>query len=348
MTLTQTAIVVKQIIVISIIFSVLGLVSLVGYNLWHAYYLAHLPPVEEKPDMKFGILPPPDFPKGKVTPTNFSYSLDTTTGGLPKVGSDIGFEKIIKVYFVTQTVTTLLSSDRSQALAEKFNISNPPEYLSETKYRFANQNKALLVNLDNGNFSYINEATTSATSLDNDNKLVLDFYQFLSSLGVMKNDLRNGRSKIIWLKKDGVFFNPVATHSEADAAQISIWPATIDKKQIFTPEFNKSLINATVVSSASGLDNYLSLNFTNYLIDTTTFATYLLKTAEVAFDDLKQGKGVIAIEPGSPQVSITSVELGYYLSENYTPYLQPIYIFEGPNFAAYISAIGEQFQSQGH
>lgn len=346
MTLTQTAIVVKQAIIVSAVTLVLGITSFVGYKIWYAYYLAHLPPVEEKPDTKFGLLPPLDFPKSSVSTSNFTYSLDTTTGGLPKIGIDAGFEKIIKVYFVTQTFATLLSPDRSNALAQKFNITSSADILSETKYQFKDNDKNLLVNLDNGNFSYTKQASISAkTSLDDDNKLVSDFEQNLFSLGVLKDNLKNGRTKIVLLKAEGDKLAPTQLRSEAMAAQISLWPATIDKKSIFTANFNKSLVNATVVGEANQLDNYLSLNFTYYPIDTSTFATYPLKTAEAAFGDLKQGKGVVVIEPSKPQVSITSVYLGYYLAENYSPYLQPIFIFEGPDFVAYVSAITDQFQS---
>lgn len=349
MTLTQTAVLVKRGIVLSVIILVLGLSSLIGYKIWYAYQLANLPPVEEKPDIKFGLLPPSLFPKSAVSTSNFTYSLDTTTGGLPKVGQDTGFEKNIKVYFVTQTFATFLSPERSGALAEKLGIASSPEVLSETKYKFEDQNKTLLVDLDSGNFSYKNEATLSAeVSLEEDNKLVSGFQQTLASLGVLKEDLRSGQAKVIPLKIDGENLIPAETNSEAVAAQVSLWPASINNKPILTADFDKSSVSAVVYKTANSLDNYLSLNFTYYPIDSSTFATYPLKTSEAAFDDLKNGKGVIIIEPDKPQVSITSVYLGYFLSEDYSPYLQPIFVFEGPSFVAYVSAIPGQFQSQGH
>lgn len=308
-----------------------------------------MPPVEEKPDIKFGTLPPLNFPKSSVSSSNYTYSLDTTTGGLPKVGVDSGFDKIIKVYFVSQTFATFLSPDRSNALAEKLGITTTPEILSETKYKFKEQDKTLLVNLDNGNFSYQNEATVSAKQgLNEDSKLVSDFQQTLVNLGVSKNDLKNGRSKVITLKPEGENFVYTPNRSEATVAQISIWPASINSKPIFTADFNKSLIYAIVAGEANNINNYLSLDFTYFPVDDSTFATYPLKTSETAFDDLKNGKGAIILEPDKPQVSITSVYLGYYLATEYSPYLQPIFVFEGPNFVAYVSAIPDQYQSAGH
>lgn len=348
MTLTQTAVLVKRAIVISITVLVLGTASFISYKIWHAYYLAHLPPVEEKPDLKFGLLPVPNFPESTVSTSNFSYSIDTVTGGLPTVGKDTGFEKFVKVYFIPKTVATLLSSERSQTLAEKFSITASPNILSEAQYKFTDGNKNLLVNLDNGNFTYTKEASVSGTIAFDENRLVSNFTQTLSFLGALKDDLQNGRSKVIYLRTAGTDLVSTSNLSEASAVQISLWPAPIDKKPILTSDYNRSLVTTVVTGESNNLDNYLSLNFTYYPIDTSTFATYPLKATNAALEDLKTGKGVVVVEPDKPQVSITSVSLGYYFQENYSPYLQPIYVFEGPNFVAYVSAITKQYQSEGH
>lgn len=344
MTLTQTAILTKQIITITIITLFLGIVSFIGYKIWYAYYLAHLPPVEEKPDTKFGVLPFPDFPKISVSSSNYSYTLDTATGGLPKLGQEGGFEKIIKVFFLPKPYATFLSPDKAQNLAEKFNIKTPPDILSEVNYSFKDKDKNLTIDLDSGNFTYTNQATPSANqSLDDDNKLVLDFENVLGNLGVLKEELKKGRTKVTLLKLEGIKLVPTTLKAESFAAQISLWPEAIDKKSIFTADFNQSLVNCVVIKSASSLENYLSLDFTFWPIDTSTFATYPTKSAEDALSDLKSGKGVVIIEPVKPSVSITSVYLGYYLSDSYSPYLEPIYIFEGPNFVAYVPAVSGEF-----
>lgn len=332
MTLSQTAILTKQIITLSIIIIVFGTISFVGYKIWHAYYLANLPPVEEKPDTKFGLLPAPEFVKSTVSSSNFSYSIDTVTGGLPKVGKDSGFEKLIKVYFTTKTVATLLSPERARNLAEKFGFDNKPRILSDTNYIYEGNDRFLNIDLNTGNFTYEKTATPSGQTIDNDAKLVSDFQKILNKLGVSKPELSSGRSKVISL-------SPFV-------AQISLWPADLDNKPIVTPQFNISIVNAKVMHSADNIENYLSLNFTYYPVDTSTFATYPLKTAEQALEDLKFGKGSVVVVPDKPQVSITSVYLAYFIPENYSPYLLPVFVFEGPQFAAYVSAITEQFQAQ--
>lgn len=345
MTLTQIAVITKQVITLSIIVLILGVASFIGYKIWYAYYLAHLPPVEEKPDAKFGNLPFPDFPKVDVSSSNYSYSIDTATGGLPRIGVDAGFNKLIKVFFIPKTFATLLSAEKSQNLAAKFDINSSPQTLSETNYLYkSGGGKTLNVDLDSGNFVYKNEATASGKeNLDSDNKVVADFEKVLNNLGVFKPDLSKGRTKMILLKRSGNELTTATLQTEAEAAQISLWPSPLETVSIFTPEFNKSLISATVIKSAGDISNYLSLEFTYFPVDTSTFATYPIKTAETALEDLKTGKGVIIIVPDKPNVSITSVYLGYFLPKNYSPYLQPIFVFEGPQFAAYVAAITEQY-----
>lgn len=331
MTLSQTAILTKQIITISIFALVLGTISFIGYKIWYAHYLANLPPVEEKPDTKFGILPAIDFPKGTVSSSNFSYSIDTSTGNLPKVGEEAGFEKLVKVYFVTKPLATLLSAEKSQTLADKFGITTQPQILSETTYRFKDNDKLLTIDLDSGNFTFKKESTISAKEdLDNDQKLVSDFKAILETLGVFKEELKKGPTKVMPL-------------TETNAVQISLWPPAIDNKPMVTSQFDNSLIYARVYKSAADLNNYSLLNFTYFPIEPSTFATYPIKGGEAAFEDLRNGKGVVIIEPTKANVSVTSVYLGYFLSENYHPYLQPVFVFEGPNFVAYVPAISQDF-----
>lgn len=334
MTLSQTAVLTKQAIILAIILLVLGIASFIGYRVWYAYYLAHLPPKVPVADTKFGVLPAPDFPKSDVSSSNYTYSIDTTTGNLPKLGVDAGFDKIIKVYFISKVYATLLSSEKSNNLAEKFGIRTNPQVLSETSYLYKDGAKTLSVDLDTGNFTYTKEATVSAKEIAGDeNKLIDDFKNLLSTFSLLKDELKTGSSKVIFSKEEGT-------------AQISLWPTAIDKKPILTSDFNKSLVNAVIFKNASNLDNYLSLNFTFWPVDPTTFATYPAKSPDEALNDLKNGKGVIIIQPSKAQVSITSNYIAYFMPESYSPYLQPIYVFEGPQFVAYVPVITEQFQSQ--
>lgn len=332
MTLTQTAIIVKQLIFFSIIFLILAISGLIGYRFWYNYNLSQTPPPEEKPNLLFGKLPAPDFPPILVSSSNFTYSIDTVTGNLPKLGQDPGFDKIIKVFFIPKPYATLLAPDRSKSLAENLNLFSEPQILSETEYRYESEGKTLNINLDSGNFTYINNNVQKETqSLDSDEKLIADFKRILQRVGVFKEKL-GAKSKVSILQNQ---------NNATSSAQISLWQDPLDKREIYTPKFNQALITAEVQGLAQDLQNYLSISYTFWTIDETTFATYPAKSPQQAFEDLKNGLGVVIIEPAKSQVSITSLSLGYYLSDQYTPYLLPIYVFEGPHFVSYISAVSE-------
>lgn len=329
MTLTKVAQFTRLLITFSLIFFAIGVTSFIGYKIWHAKYLASLPPVEEKPNPIFGILKQPNLPQTDVSSSNYTYSIDTVDGNLPQFG------KLIKVFIIPPVSASFLSGDKSKDLAQKFNLTTIPQILSETEYKFSDTNASLLINLDSGNFSYTKEASSSATdaiAATND-ELIRSFKDNLTSLGILKNELKNGR---------------VTVNKSADLkeATISIWPEDIDGKPILTPQKDVSFVNARVNSNAIDLANYLSIDFTFWMVDTSSFATYPLKTSSEALNDLKSGKGAVIATPPKPQVSITKVDLGYFENLSYFPYLEPIYIFSGPQFSAYVTAVSNQYLIQ--
>ncbi|OGE15469.1 hypothetical protein A3F00_04980 [Candidatus Daviesbacteria bacterium RIFCSPHIGHO2_12_FULL_37_11] len=340
MTLSQTATFAKRFILGFIIFSVVGITGYIGYKIWYANYLASLPPKEDKPDTRFGILPKLKLPASKTLSENFKYSLDTATGSLPE------FSKIVKVYFMPKASATFLSAEKGKNLAEKFNFDTAPQILTPTRHRFQIDNRILTVDLDTGNFVYQSDATPSGQKLDDDTQLVQNFKNFLSQAGISTKELENEKVKINFLKYDGSNFIPASGRNESQAVQINLWPKDLDKIPIVFSDVNKSLVHAEIIGSGKSLENFRSINFTFWPIDQSTFATYPLKLPNVAFEEMKAGKGNIIITPNSPEVSITLVYLAYFEAEDYTPYLQPIYVFEGPSFTAYVPALKNEYLSQ--
>lgn len=339
MTLSQTAVLVKQTVFITVIFVILSIIALIAYQTAYNYYISRRPPAEERPDNKFGQLPALDFPQSVVSGTKFSYSLDTATGNLPRLGQDPKFPKIVKVYFINKPVSTLLSPDRGVEFAKKFNIVTPPQVLSETSYRFYQDARTLTVELDTQNFKFANtKVTPSDQILPNDKNLADGFRGLLSNLG-LKTDLQDGPAKITLLKEEAGKLVPTNARSEARFANVSLWPKGIEGKLIYSPKYDVSLISALVTGSSNNMENYYSIEYTYWSPDTTILATYAAKSLDQAFEELKSGQAAVILEPGTPNVSITNITPGFYLPEKYTTFLQPIYIFEGPQFIAYVGAV---------
>lgn len=332
MTLTQAATLTKRGVITTLVIIFLGITAALSYNIWHQYYLAHLPLVEEKPEMKFGSLPKLNFPQSNVSSSNFSYSLDTVTGGLPQT------PKLLKIYFLPRSGVSLLAPEKAKILAQSLGFPFGPEIISSSQYNFSDgEGGKISIDLTTGNFHFQklakqNLATGSAVlkgNFSDQPKLVADFKNYLASKTLLPEELQNGRSNVTF---NSQFENP-------QTATISLWPTDLDSLPIITSNPRQGLVGGTLTSAEEEKDKFVRVDYTFWLIDNTTSSTYHLKTAEQAFADLRSGLGFISLEPKKPQVSISSVYLAYFESEEYSPYLQPVFVFEGPDFAGIVPAV---------
>jgi len=330
MTLTQVAIITRRGVLTFVALLILGTVSAIGYRVWYDYYQSTLPPVEEKPDLKFGTLPKIAFPKSVISSSNYSYSIDTETGSFSQM------PKIIKVYFIPRAnVVSLLAPDESQKLAARFGFNSPREVLNPTTYQYKdNKNNLFTIDLISGNFNYQKQNATPSAKIDpvfiDQNQLVDTLKGFLRGNGVLNDDLASGRNKVIYNKN---------TPNNSNSAFITLWPSDLDGLQIVTSSSSAGLINATVTNTNNELNRFPILNYIYWQIDKTTFATYPLQPIENAFAQLQSGQGYVTQVPQNAKVSITKNYLAYFESEEYSPYLQPVYVFEGPNFTGLVPAI---------
>lgn len=339
MTLTEASTLTKKGLLVS---AITIFIALSTWGIWHYYYnyiyLPSIPPVVEKPTLAFGPLPKLKFPDPTVASSNFSYSLDTETGALPEK-----LPELFKVYSVAQLATDLLALDRAKTLAGELQFNKNPEAISATQYRFIDDKNGgeLIVDLDTGNFKFRRSiATPSANTSEriedfiSEDKQSQNFKGFLSSTGLLKDQLKNGRTSV-------TYDNPVKVDSTT--AIISLWQDDVDKIPVITPKFKEGLIKVEAINNRSVEKKYVLMDYIFWPIDLNNFGTYPIKTSAEAFEELKNGDGFIAVEPRTGNVSIIKVYLAYYLSEEYSNYLQPVYVFEGSGFAAIVPAIKSEF-----
>lgn len=286
--------------------------------------------------MKFGTLPALIFPPSNVSSSNFSYSIDTTTGKFDPA------PKLLKVYFIPQLGVSLLAPDRSKKMAESLGFPQGPIALAATEYQFSDTDQGkLTINLPTGNFSFQRSATSSAALksaspsaqlnlMADQPTLINEFKDYLFAKSLLPDELKSGRSRVEY---DG------PSQAQSNTAIISLWPTDIDAISIVAPSINTGLVRGVRIKTDDDNSKFSSVDYTFWPIDKSTFSTYPLKTVDQAFSELQSGKGYIGLEPTSAKVSITSEKLAYYEAKDYSPYLQPVFVFEGPHFAAYIPAI---------
>ncbi len=335
MTLTEAAAATKKGIIVFVITLIVIFTTWAGWHYYYNYiYLPGLPKVVEQPTLVFGLLPQVNFPESVISSGSYTYTLDTETGGLPD-----DTPRLFKVYSIAQLATDLLALDRAKSLAKSLQFNETPLAISATQYKFIDDIKGgeLIVDLDTGNFKFRrNAATGSGENYQNiedfidEQSQIQNFRGFLSSKGLLKDQLKNGKGL-------AVYNNPVKR--ESTLVTVNLWQDPVDEYPIVTPKFNEGLIKAVSDMNRNNDKRYILLDYIFWPIDLENFGTYPIKTAAEAYEELQNGDGFIAIEPRTSSVSIAKVYLAYYLSEDYSNYLLPVYVFEGQGFAGLVPAV---------
>lgn len=335
MTLTEAASFTKKAFVFIFIFFIILIISVFGVRAYLAAEKAKVKPPEEKADLNYGVLPKPNLEKSLGDSSSYNYTLNTEDGKLPTQ-----FPKLIKVYFIPKLGTTLLAGDRAKSLAREFKFEQGPNIISPTKYQFTDGiGGEITIDLDTSNFKYSREASLSAEEtsevIADQPTISLQFRDFLKRHGLLKEQLTEGGTNIEYETGD---------QSTSNTAVVTLWQNNIDELPIITSNFKEGLVRTIINKSINEDSRYDLLDYNYWEIDTTNFATYPLKDIQVAFDEMKKGESSVVIEPTSPNISIVKAYLGYLLSKQYTPYLQPVYVFEGENksFAALVPAITQE------
>ena len=335
MTLTQTAVLTKRILLSIAILAVIGISAWLSLSFYIThYYLPQKRAEDEKPQVKYGILPKPLFPTSGISSSNYSYSIDTETGALPT-----GLPKTLKVYFNPQLGTSLLAANRARELAGNLKFSSGPDLINPTSYKFSDGlTGSLVIDINSGNFSFkkkpnLNPQESKQEVLEDEDALESKFKEFLNRNQLLRPGLNKGKMKVVYEK---------FLRKESTTAAVTIWPEDIEKLPVVTPTSDEGLIKG-ILSKEHGENPYIEFRFIYWQPDIQNFSTYPIKDAQTALADLKGGKAVILQEPKQTKVSISSIFLAYFEPLEYVQYIQPIYVLQGEGFLAYVPAVTDQY-----
>lgn len=331
MTLTDAAMTTKRGVRISIVFGVVFLILWIIYRIVYATIIQPIQVANIKPNLAYGLLDKPVFPITLIPSDTLTYTLNTDTGFLPNINA-----RMAKVYSNPPPAVSLLSPDNAKTLAAKFGFTDGPTIISPTLYQFSDDNGGQMdIDISSENFSYTRPSATPESSqtqnFSDDTALEQDLINYLSTESLKSKELSTKPAAITF---DG------PTRDQSQTAKISLWQADIDGLPIVTSTFNQGLVTGTLSKYLFNEDRYVSLDYTYWPIDTTQFATYPLKTVQQAYDELKNGGGTVIVDDKlNKDVSVTSVFIGYYLPKTYIPYIQPVFVFKGDTFVAYVPAL---------
>mgnify|MGYP001578385599 CR=1 FL=1 len=307
---------------------------------------------------------PPDVAFGKLRqPVTFNSTFSANLFILDTPGNTfVSPPKALQVYEIPRIEGEFASLDNAKKIARNAGLDSEPQQLSDNEWRWTNKknpNKSLKFNIVTNNFVYTYDWNADTKVLEgnfktNDEAIISKAKGQLTSFKALKDDLKNGTTRISYWKIVGKDRNSVGSYSEANAVMVEFFRQEIDKENKLI-ELNPDRAQVNVWLSPSAGDNQLlELNYTYFSYSKDKTATYPPKSGTQAFEDLKTAKAFIAkgLNETFETITITKTYLAYLNPNTDRRTLQQVYVFEGngivkgekKDFVAYVPAITKDYQ----
>ena len=299
------------------------------------------------PEEKFGKLPEVIFPAQDSQ--NFEYRINTLTGKLPIFsGACIFFDEKyhcqMKVYKVKKKEPSLVALKSARDKLKLLDFTENETRLSEEEYQWSNPSgQAIRINVLTGNFKILsNFLSEPPQPLIGDVARKEGAFELVSklleNLDLETEDLDQETSTLAYLKLENGTLIKAQSLNEASFARLDLFQKNLDGHKVYYPEFTESLMHFLIKGSSSL--PIVNASFSHFIADSSSFSTYPIKTAEAAFEDLKQGKALVfANDKNVKLIDIIDVSLGYYIGDENQQYFLPIAVFKGKGFTAYVNVL---------
>ena len=306
------------------------------------YWKKMNPPPPPPPTVEFGRLKAIQFPNQEKE--NINYTLQLPTIDFPE------FPDRAKVFVIPYKLPSFTIWDTAKTEAAALGFKNDPEELTSNIYRWTTTTPVtatLKMNIIDGSFVYNyfwqEDPNIIGGRLPSESEAVEETLSFIGKAKKPGSDLINGESKVTYVKYVGNKLIPTLSISEGDLAKVNLFRANIEEMPVVTPIPSKGIVSALLSGYLS--QPVLEMEYNYFPVDYSSFATYPIKTARQAWEELKQGKGYIASSSEvNNNIVVRRAYLGFYDSYEPQTYLQPIYIFSGDDdFLAYVPAIIEEW-----
>ncbi len=297
------------------------------------------------PTVSFGKLPKISFPENKQV-ENYTYSIDTLTGKLP-VFSDRAI-----VFKTKEQKSDLLAFEKAKEKAQRLDFDQSPQTLSDGVYRWVDKSsierKLILTVLEpkltlDSNF-YTNESILKGERLPSEEEAKSMAKDMLSKIAMFPEGIDTEKTTTTLFTIKNYALIPATSFANSQVIQVNFFQKDIDEKPVFykspyTPNISVYITGGERRGQIVKADYY----YQELLNDEK--ATYPIKTADEAFEELKNGKAFYASLPTEKKdVAIKEIKLGYYIPDKSTKYIMPIIVFQGDEgFFAYISAIKDEW-----
>jgi hypothetical protein len=296
------------------------------------------------PSVAFGKLPLIVFPSN-VSDKNFNFSLDTVTGTLPALPDRI------KVYKMSQIPPDLLALKKAENKVGNVGFTDPGLPVSAKIYQWNSNdelNRSITMDIFSTDFSlsstFISDpVVASAINLPDPQTAIGTAQDFLTSMSSFPSDIDTSKTTTLLFSIKNSTLTSATSVSNSQVIEVDFFQKDVNNLPIYYPKAVTSTMNVLVVGGKDQ-SQIAQANFSHQSVSGDS-ATYPIKTAQQAFDLLKQGQGYIAAYFGTTtDISIKNVFLAYYIGEKKQDYLFPVLVFQGDNgFYAYVPVIADEW-----
>lgn len=344
----------KQFLKYFAIFLGVAIVVFFGFRLIIGVKEFLFPTPPDAPTVTFGKLLPIEFPASKSS-QKFEFTIDTVSGKLPQtiIGTlpenvqKESFPDRVNIYPLTEPQPNLLALQNVQSRVEQIGFISPGTAITPNIYSWSDlvlPDRTMtfdIVTLDfNLTSDYIhNPDSLASEDLPNEEGAKNIAQNFLQTLSVFPDNIDSEKTKTTLLRIENSALVLASSLATSALIQVDFHQKDIDTLPIVYPKPPFSTMNVFVGGGRSEAQ-IVESHFVYQQIASPS-ATYPIKTAKEAFDELKNNKAYIpSYEGTSDMIRIKNVFLAYYLGEKRQRYLMPIIVFEGnEGFYAYVSAI---------
>ena len=320
-----------------------------GVKLYRYYF----PPAPPPPLSGFGELRRTNFPEEKGRPT---MVLELPTGEIPS------FPDRMTVYHSPLKRSSFLNASKAVEQAAKLGFTFRPVEMSKTEYVWSSQDQLsskLTMNIVTGQFKLVrqwqnNPGLVKLVGFKSDAQVLSAAVSFLRKSDLLPDDVL-GEERVSYLKVDSGRLTPALSLSDADFVQVDFFRKNVEEVEpetkevlssypFYRPVPGKGLVRM-VLSGSEDMNERLILFENNYHdIDYTRSSTYPVKIGAQAWEELKNGGGLVTNDsPKTGTIKIRRMFLGYF-DGAVDDYTMPVYVFLGDkNFVAYVSAITDEW-----
>lgn len=322
--------------------TLITLIILFRIGVWLKNIISPTPP--PPPTVLYGLLPVLELPNN-LGEKNYSYIIDTVTGGLPK------FSDRAKVFKIVPLSINLLALKKTGQDVAQAGFTNGPARVSGNVYQWTDPisaiGKKINVDIFSSEFSvsstFLNDPNVqNGTYLPNPDEAIKLAQNFLSGMEVLPNDIKT--TKPYYYSIQNSQLTPASSIGDAQVIEIDFFQQDFDNLPIYYPRPYNSTMNI-FIGGGETRPQILQAQYFHQEVSTES-ATYPIKTAEEAFIQLKDGKAYIAnpASPGKDEIFLQEISLAYYMSDKAQDYLMPIVVFKGTDgFIAYLSAVKDEW-----